>query len=37
MRSINELHLEHPLAGSPMLHDLLRRKALRAQAKMRRR
>jgi putative transposase len=30
MRRIDELHLEHPFAGSRMLRDLLRREGRRA-------
>ena len=32
MRRIDELHLEHPFAGSRMLRDLLKREGLRSVA-----
>jgi putative transposase len=32
MRRIDELHLEHPFAGSRMLRDMLRRKGARSAA-----
>jgi putative transposase len=34
MRRIDELHLEHPFAGSRMLHDILRRAAIEPAASM---